>query len=35
MIGRLYRSYTISPMGSVLGLVCGFVDAFIGGAILA
>ena len=35
IIGRLYRGYTISPLGSVLGLLYGFVDAFIGGAILA
>lgn len=35
MIGRLYRGYTISPIGSLLGLLYGFVDAFIGGAILA
>lgn len=35
MIGRLYRGYTISPLGSLLGLLYGFVDAFIGGAILA
>ena len=35
MIGRLYPGYTISPLGSLLGLLYGFVDAFIGGAILA
>jgi len=35
MIGRLYRGYTISPAGSLLGLLYGFIDAFIGGAILA
>lgn len=35
MIGRLYRGYTISPAGSLLGLLYGFVDAFIGGAVLA
>ncbi len=35
MIGRLYRGYTISPLGSLLGLLYGFIDAFIGGAILA
>ncbi|QHI70558.1 bacteriophage holin [Tichowtungia aerotolerans] len=35
LIGRLYRGYTISPIGSLLGLVYGFCDAFIGGAILA
>lgn len=35
LIGRLYRGYTISPAGSLLGLVYGFVDALVGGAIFA
>lgn len=35
LIGRLYRGYRISPVGSVFGLVYGFVDALIGGAIFA
>lgn len=34
-IGRLYRGYDISPLGSVVGLLWGFVDAFIGGAVTA
>ncbi len=34
-IGRLYRGYTISPLGSVVGLLWGFADAFIGGAVAA
>ena len=34
-IGHLYRGYSISPSGSVIGLVWGFVDALIGGAIFA
>ena len=34
-IGRLYRGYNISPMGSIIGLVWAFIDAFIGGAVLA
>jgi len=34
-IGHLYRGYSISPLGSVIGLVWGFVDALIGGAIFA
>lgn len=34
-IGRLYRGYTISPTGSVIGLAWGFVDGAIGGAIFA
>ena len=35
IIGRLYRGYTISPIGSVIGLAYGFLDALIGGAIFA
>ena len=34
-IGRLYRGYTISPVGSVIGLVWAFFDWLIGGAIFA
>lgn len=34
-IGRLYRGYTISPIGSVIGLIYAFFDALIGGAIFA
>ena len=34
-IGRLYRGYSISPIGSLFGLVWGFFDALIGGAIFA
>jgi hypothetical protein len=34
-IGHLYRGYSISPAGSVIGLIWGFVDALIGGAIFA
>lgn len=34
-IGRVYRGYAISPMGSVAGLVWGFIDGSIGGAIFA
>ncbi len=30
-LSRLYRGYTISPRGSVIGLVWGFFDAFFGG----
>ena len=32
-IGRIYRGYDISPFGSLVGLVWGFFDALIGGAI--
>ena len=35
LIGRLYRGYTISPQGSVIGLLWGFVDGLIDGAIFA
>jgi hypothetical protein len=34
-LGRIYLGYEISPLGSVIGLVWGFVDALIGGAIFA
>ncbi|HXV78864.1 MAG TPA: bacteriophage holin [Candidatus Binatia bacterium] len=32
---QVYRGYNISPLGSVIGLIWGFVDALIGGAIFA
>jgi hypothetical protein len=35
IIGKLYRGYTVSPIGSVIGLVYAFFDALIGGAIFA
>jgi len=35
LIGYAYRGFTISPMGSVIGLVWGFFDGLIGGAIFA
>ncbi len=35
LIGRLYRGYNISPAGSFIGLVWGFFDALIGGAVTA
>jgi len=35
MIGRLYRGYSISPMGSLIGLVWAFFDGAIGGLIFA
>ncbi len=34
-IGRLYRGYSISCPGSFIGLVWGFFDGLIGGAIFA
>ena len=35
MIGRLYRGYTISPAGSMVGLAWGLIDGFFCGLILA
>ena len=34
-IGRVYPGYAISPMGSLAGLVWGFLDGLIGGAVFA
>jgi hypothetical protein len=34
-IGMVYRGYSISPIGSLMGLVWGLGDAAIGGAIFA
>ena len=34
-LGRIYRGYSITPLGSVIGLVWGFADGLIGGAIFA
>jgi hypothetical protein len=34
-ISKLYRGYTISPIGSVVGLVWAFFDGLVGGAIFA
>lgn len=31
----VYRGYSISPLGSIVGLVWGLVDGFIGGLIFA
>jgi hypothetical protein len=35
IIGRLYRGYSISAAGSLIGLVWGFFDGLAGGAIFA
>lgn len=35
LIGRLYRGYSISPMGSIIGLIWAFVDGLVAGAIFA
>ncbi len=34
-IGRLYRGYSISPLGSFIGLLWAFFDGLIGGAMFA
>ena len=35
VIGLVYRGYSMSPLGSLIGLAWGFVDGLIGGAIFA
>lgn len=35
LIGRLYRGYSISPTGSIIGLIWAFIDGLITGAIFA
>ena len=35
LIGRVYRGYNVSPLGSFIGLAWGFVDGIVGGAVLA
>ena len=35
LIGQVYRGYCISPVGSIIGMLWGFVDGLIGGAIFA
>jgi hypothetical protein len=35
IIGRFYPGYSITPLGSVLGLIWGSLDGLIGGAIFA
>ena len=34
-VGRIYRGYNISPLGTLFGLIWGFLDGLIGGAIFA
>ena len=34
-LGRIYRGYAVTPIGSVVGLAWALVDGAIGGAILA
>lgn len=35
LIGRVYKGYSVSPIGSLIGLLWGFFDGLIGGAVLA
>ena len=35
LIGEVYRGYSVSPSGSLIGLAWGFADGVIGGAIFA
>ena len=35
LISRVYLGYSISPLGSIIGLAWAFVDGLIGGAIFA
>lgn len=35
IIGLVYRGYSISPWGSVIGLIWAFIDGWVGGIILA
>ena len=35
IIGRLYRGYAITSIGSMIGMVWGFCDGLIGGALFA
>jgi len=34
-IGRIYRGYSITPLGSFIGLIWALIDGAIGGAIFA
>lgn len=35
VLGAIYRGYSVSPVGSIIGAVWGFADGTIGGAIFA
>jgi hypothetical protein len=35
LLGQIYRGYSLSPMGSLAGLVWGFCDGLLGGAVFA
>ena len=34
-VNYIYRGYSVTPMGSVFGLIWGLIDGFIGGVIFA
>lgn len=34
-LGRVYRGYSVTPVGSFAGLIWGFVDGAIGGGVFA
>lgn len=34
-ISRIYRGYSVTPLGSMIGMVWGFCDWFIGGLVFA
>ncbi len=34
LIGKLYRGYTVSPLGSVIGLLYGFFDGAVFGLLI-
>jgi len=34
-LGRVYRGYSVSPLGSVIGLLYALVDGLIGGVVFA
>jgi len=35
LLGRLYRGYSVTPLGSLIGFIWAFVDGYVGGAIFA
>jgi len=35
IIGRMYRGWTLSPVGSLFGLLWGFLDGFLLGLLIA
>jgi hypothetical protein len=35
LLGHVYRGYSVSPLGSLIGMLWGFADGFVGGALFA